>query len=119
MVAGSNPATAPTSERVQPMLAFASKRDRKTWLGLILRGEKTTEDLMNLFHCTESEVLEWLKREGVKVEFVVKPLSARSKEELIKEIYVLRSNLASNKTRLAIEQERADRYKRLYEEQIQ
>lgn len=99
------------------MLIFESKKERKTALGLILRGQQTIEGITKLYGCKEEEVRGWLESEGVNLkEIDAKPLTQRSKEELIQEIYSLRSRLSAKDTRLLVEKERANSYKRLYEQ---
>lgn len=99
------------------MLMFESKKERKTLLGLVLRKQQSIEDVVKLYGCSTEEVRGWLESEGVNVkELDAKPLTQRSKEELIQEIYTLRSKLSAKEARLLVEKERAKSYKRLYEE---
>ena len=72
---------------------------------------------MKLYGCTNEEVRGWLESEGVNLkELDARPLTQRSKEELIQEIYTLRSKLSAKEARLLTEKERANSYKRLYEQ---
>lgn len=99
-------------------MLFSSKRERKTWLGLLIRREKSVKDVVELLECTEAEVYDWLQQEGIRLNDVtVKPLSERDNEELTQEIYTLRSKLAATETRLVNMTDQAKRYKRLYEQQ--
>ena len=99
------------------MLIFESKKERKTLLGLILRKQQSIENVMKLYGCTNEEVRGWLESEGVNLkELDARPLTQRSKEELIQEIYTLRSKLSAKEARLLTEKERANSYKRLYEQ---
>lgn len=99
------------------MLIFESKKERKTLLGLILRKQQSIENVMKMYGCTNEEVRGWLESEGVNLkELDARPLTQRSKEELIQEIYTLRSKLSAKEARLLTEKERANSYKRLYEQ---
>ena len=100
---------------------FKTKRERKRWLGLVIRQEKTVEDISRAYDCSTETVWSWLKSEGIDV--VRKTPEALledwPKEDLIFEIYRLRSKLSAKETRLIEVTKKAAEYKALYENKIE
>lgn len=96
---------------------FESKQERKQFLGKLLRKEKTVEEVATSLRCDEDEVYAWLNEEGVDLKGEKKELlTNRPKEELVQEIYTLRSRLSAKDARLVEMTRQAERYKRLYEQ---
>lgn len=99
-------------------LTFNSKKERKVLLGMILRKEKGVEEAARVCGCGTQEILDWLAEEGVQLDSEPKArlLTKRTNEELIREIYSLRSRLSAKEARLIAVTNEKDTYKRMYEQ---